>query len=113
MAPDDWSDARLEELARDVKGLYASYGVLMQGMARLDERADVGDRERREAREAQERFAAQFNSTLEKFDKACDLKIERLEKAMDSKRWTPTAKAAPYAAAIAGFLAVVGAWFKP
>ncbi len=84
MASDDWSDRRLDDLARQTDGLLASYGALMQSVARLDERADTADRERREIRDMLTALAVEMRSGLAAFDASCARKVDALGEKMDT-----------------------------
>jgi hypothetical protein len=123
----DEQDRRLSELDREFKGLLASYGAVMQSVARLDERADAGERERREMRDALGVAMREFREGLREFDKSCTAKVDEVGRKVDAsaketrqeirddlkqRQWGPVAKSAPYAAAIGGIAAFITALVK-
>jgi hypothetical protein len=126
MAPDE-PDRRLTELEREFKGLLTSYGAVMQSVARLDERADASDRERREMREAMAVAMRDFREGLAAFDRSCTAKVDEVGRKVElsaqttrkeirddlkDRQWSPMAKSAPYAAAIAAIGAFIVALLK-
>jgi predicted nucleic acid-binding Zn-ribbon protein len=126
MAPDE-PDRRLRELEREFKGLLASYGAVMQSVARLDERADASERDRREMREAMTQVHREFREGLAAFDKSCTAKVDEVGRKVElsaqatrreiredlkDRQWSPMAKSAPYAAAIAATGAFIVALLK-
>lgn len=136
MTPNDnWPSVRLDDLQRQTEGLLASYGALMQAVARLDERADVADRERQEMREVVAVAAKEFRQGLAEFDRSCTAKVDEVGRKVEAtaratrqeirdetkdireeiqqRQWTPMAKAAPYAATIAAIGAFAAALLKP
>lgn len=127
MTPDEWSNRRLDDLARQTQGLLASYGALMQAVARLDERQDAADRERSEMRAVVELAAREFRQGLAEFDRSCTAKVNEVGRKVElsaqatrkdirdeirERQWTPMAKAAPYAATIAAIGAFAAALLK-
>lgn len=127
MSPDE-PDRRLTELERDFKSLLSSYGAVMQSVARLDERADTGDRERQEMRVAMAEAMRELRISLAEFDRSCTAKVDEVGRKVEAtaaatrkeirddlkdRQWTPMAKAAPYAATIAAVGALLAALLKP
>jgi hypothetical protein len=123
----DEPDRRLTELEREFRGLLASYGALMQSVARLDERADAGERERREMRDALTLAMQEFRRGLQDFDRSCTAKVDEVGRKVDAsaketrqeireelkqRQWGPVAKSAPYAAAIGAIGAFIAALVK-
>jgi hypothetical protein len=99
----------------------------MQSVARLDERADAGERERKEMRDALTVAMRDFRDGLREFDRVCTEKVNqvgaKVELSTDAirkeirddakaRQWGPLAKSAPYAAAIAAIGAFVTALVK-
>ncbi len=127
-------DGQADRLERQYEGLLISYGEIMQSIARLDERTDVGERERREIREGLVSLASEMRSGLAEFDKSCARKVDGLAVKMEdsaketrkdikgeiqtqvglqiasaekAREWSPAAKATVLASAITAVGAVL------
>lgn len=122
MAPDEWTDARIGDLARQYEALLRSYGELSKGLAvmerelasgskaterRFRELRETADRDRQEGRDAIEKASKAFERTLEKFDEACDEKVARLEKMFESSRWPLMAKIGLFSAVFSPLMAAL------
>lgn len=109
MVPDEWSDARIGDLARHYEGLFASYGALSRDLAVIDQREKDDSaraaRERQEIRDAMRENTAALTATLVRFDEECEKKLKRLEtdfdeelarlaKIMEGRQWPIGAKIA-------------------
>ena len=115
MTPERWTDDRLDDLAHQVRAVASVASLVAGHTAKLD----ALDDESHALRDAQRDATAEFRRVLSEFDRACEKKVERFEKAMDeqakqvdtltrAQRWTPTQWTAIITTGIAALGTLVG-----
>ncbi len=87
MTLEEWNDRRLDDLAQQVRVVAALTAQVVTHDAKIDGLEDDVERGRRSIAET----ADQFQRALEAFDKSCDAKVSRLERALQ-KHEDSTAK---------------------
>lgn len=88
MTPEnEWTTGRINDLAAQVRTV-ASVVTLV---ATHDVKIDAHSEDILALRENQREAVKEFRDTLVAFDKACEKKVERLEAAIGTRRWSPMA----------------------